>query len=68
MTELLTVPEVAQVLRISRGRCYELCRRGFIPTIRVGRQLRISPAELNAFIQRGGKSLDGLTALDPRAQ
>jgi putative molybdopterin biosynthesis protein len=58
MIELLTIPEVAQVLRISRGRCYDLCRRGFIPSVRVGRQLRVSPAELNSFIQSGGRSLD----------
>jgi excisionase family DNA binding protein len=32
----LTVPEVAQELRIPRSRCYELIQRGELPAVRIG--------------------------------
>ena len=37
----LTVPEVAALLRISRGACYEAVRTGQIPSLRFGRLIRI---------------------------
>lgn len=37
---LLTVPEAARFLRISRGLCYELIQRGELPALRLGRAIR----------------------------
>jgi len=45
MDNLLLKPlEVAETLRISRGRVYELIKAGVIPSVRVGCALRV-PAE-----------------------
>jgi excisionase family DNA binding protein len=43
---VLTVPEVAELLRISRGAAYEAVRAGEIPHVRLGRTIRISRAGL----------------------
>ncbi len=47
----LTVPEVAIILRIRRARAYELIRRGLLPAVRLGRQIRVSQASLEAFTE-----------------
>ena len=52
--KLLTVPEVAQVLRVPVARAYELTRSGVIPCVRLGRQVRVSEAALRRFISDGG--------------
>jgi excisionase family DNA binding protein len=59
LTKLLSVEEVAPVLGVSVARAYELCRTKVLPHIRLGRQLRIHPDQLAAFIERGGKGLPG---------
>jgi excisionase family DNA binding protein len=47
----LTVPEVAQELRIPRTRCYELIQRGELPAVRIGeRSIRVNRAELERFL------------------
>jgi excisionase family DNA binding protein len=49
--EWLTVPEVAEELRIPRSRAYELCARGDLPAVRIGeRSIRINRAELERFL------------------
>ena len=49
--EWLTVPEVAQELRIPRTRCYELIQRGELPAVRIGeRSIRVNRAELERFL------------------
>jgi excisionase family DNA binding protein len=40
--EYLKVPEVAEVLRITRSRAYELLGEGEIPLVRIGRGVRVS--------------------------
>jgi excisionase family DNA binding protein len=44
--EFLKVPEVAEVLRIARSRAYELVGSGEIPSVRIGRSVRVSREEL----------------------
>jgi excisionase family DNA binding protein len=47
----LTVPEVAEELRIPRSRCYELIQRGEPPAVRVGeRSIRVNRLELEKFL------------------
>jgi len=38
---LLTVEEMAEILRIGRSSAYELCRQNEFPVIRIGRSIRI---------------------------
>ena len=38
---LLTVEEAASLLRIGRNTCYELVRQGRVPSIRLGRLIRV---------------------------
>jgi putative molybdopterin biosynthesis protein len=57
--ELLTLTEVAQILRISYPRAAELVRQGLLPAVRLGRQVRISPERLSAWIASGGEALPG---------
>jgi excisionase family DNA binding protein len=47
----LTVPEVAEELRIPRSRCYDLIQRGELPAVRVGeRSIRVNRRELEKFL------------------
>ncbi len=56
---LLLVPEVAEILRISRSRAYELVRQGVIPSTRLGRQIRVEETALREFVKTGGQALPG---------
>jgi excisionase family DNA binding protein len=49
--EWLTVPEVAEELKIPRSRAYELCGRGDLPAVRIGeRSIRVNRTELERFL------------------
>jgi excisionase family DNA binding protein len=49
--EWLKVPEVAQLLRIARSRAYELVGEGEIPSVRIGRSVRVSRKELERWLE-----------------
>lgn len=49
---LLTGTEVARQLRISRSKAYDLMRRGVIPTVRMGRNVRVRQQDIDEFIRR----------------
>ena len=49
--EYLKVPEVAEVLRIARSRAYELVAEGEIPSIKIGRSVRVSRKELERWLE-----------------
>lgn len=49
--EYLKVPEVAEVLRIARSRAYELVGSGEIPSVRIGRSVRVSRRELERWLE-----------------
>lgn len=51
MTDILyyTPEEVAKILKISKGTVYDLIKKGDIPSYRVGKKMRISPSDLEAF-------------------
>ena len=49
--EWLKVPEVAEVLRIARSRAYELVADGEIPSVRIGRSVRVSRRELERWLE-----------------
>lgn len=50
---LLTVAEVADVLRVSTMTVYRLIKNGEIAAIRVGKSYRISESELQAYLDSG---------------
>jgi excisionase family DNA binding protein len=47
---VMTLYEVAALLRISRGSAYEAARRGEIPTIRIGRRLLVPTDALERML------------------
>jgi excisionase family DNA binding protein len=57
--EQLTLRQVAEVLQIRYHRAAELARTGLLPGIRLGRQIRVSPDQLEEFLANGGKPLPG---------
>jgi excisionase family DNA binding protein len=52
--ELLTVAEVAGILRLPPSTVYELIRRGKLPAVRAGRSLRVPRDALKRWIAGGG--------------
>jgi excisionase family DNA binding protein len=48
---LLTVKEVAELLRIHQVTVYRMVRRRDLPSVRVGRELRFDPADLRRWIE-----------------
>lgn len=65
---LLTVPEAAAVLRISRTGMYRLLASGVLPVVRLVGCVRIRPADLAALIDEstqqthsGGEARDDST-------
>jgi excisionase family DNA binding protein len=51
ISRLLTVAEVAHVIRVSRMTVYRLIRRGQLKAIRVGRNYRVREDDLNDYLE-----------------
>lgn len=51
--KLLTVNEVANILRVSNMTVYRLVKSGQIPAIRVGKNYRIKESDVNDYLSRG---------------
>ncbi len=49
--ELLTIPEVAARLHLSRGTVNRYVQSGLLPSVRVGRSRRVSRSQLGAFLE-----------------
>jgi len=49
--QLLTVREVADVMRVSTMTVYRLIRAGALPAIRVGKHFRIRESELSGYLE-----------------
>lgn len=47
-----TIEEVAQLLKVSKLTIYDLVKKGDLPVFRVGRQMRVDRADLQAYIQK----------------
>jgi len=51
--DLLTIKDVAKILKVSEGHVYKLMRQGGIPVIRDGKRFtRILKSDLLAYLQR----------------
>jgi excisionase family DNA binding protein len=55
---LLTVAEVADVLRVSNMTVYRLIKAGDLPALRVGKNYRIREADLSRFLEQGTVAAD----------
>jgi excisionase family DNA binding protein len=55
---LLTVAEVAAVLRVSNMTVYRLIKAGDLPALRVGKNYRIREADLSTFLAEGAVSAE----------
>lgn len=52
MDELLTVAEVADLLRVSTMTVYRLIRSGELPAVRVGRNYRVRRRDLDSYLEQ----------------
>ncbi|MGC2198878.1 MAG: helix-turn-helix domain-containing protein [Stellaceae bacterium] len=50
-TETYTVPEAGDLLRIGRNQAYAAAKRGEIPTIKIGRSLRVPKLAFNRLLK-----------------
>lgn len=48
---VLSVPEVAKILRLSRSQAYEYVHQGLIPCIRLGKSIRVPKAAFLKFLE-----------------
>jgi excisionase family DNA binding protein len=55
---LLRLDEVASRLKVSMSTIRRLIRRNDLKAVRVGRQLRVRPADLNTYLQRNTEGKD----------
>ncbi|SHH55353.1 putative molybdopterin biosynthesis protein [Sporobacter termitidis DSM 10068] len=51
-SDLLNVQEVADILKIARNTVYELIKRGDLDCSKVGKQMRVSRLEVDAYLKR----------------
>ena len=54
-SELLTVKEVAKILRVSNMTVYRLVKSKQLPAIRVGKNYRIKESDVNRYLDRGSE-------------
>jgi len=52
---VLTVEEAARVLRIGRSSAYEAARTGELPTVRIGRILRVPRSAIEEMLRTAGR-------------
>lgn len=50
---------MARILDVSESRVYELIRQDILPSVRLGRQIRVDKEALDEFIKAGGQALPG---------
>ena len=45
-----SVPEIAEILQISKSKAYELCKKSYFCVIRLGRTVRISKSSFDDWL------------------
>lgn len=51
ISRLMTVAEVASLMRVSRMTVYRLIRRGLLRAVRVGRNYRVREEDLSQYLE-----------------
>ena len=49
-----TVLEIAENIKLSPDRVYEAIRQGLLPSVHIGRQIRIEEQAFNEWVRQGG--------------
>jgi excisionase family DNA binding protein len=57
--QLLKPAEVAAILQVSMAKAYTLLKRGEIPTVRIGTNVRVRREDLEKYINEKAKKLAG---------
>jgi excisionase family DNA binding protein len=52
MDEILTIPEVARYLKISKAKIYYLVQRREIPHFKIGRNVRVRESDLMKWLEK----------------
>ena len=47
---LLKATDIADILNVSRAMAYKIMQKGEIPTVRIGKSIRVRLSDLNAYI------------------
>jgi excisionase family DNA binding protein len=63
--EILTIPELAELLKIARKTVYVLVQRGEIPAFKVGGQWRFSRGAINTWIDARSAGMDRFSVSEP---
>jgi len=50
--DVVTVCELAEMLKVGRNTAYEMVRAGIIPCVRIGRQIRVSKQAVVEYLSR----------------
>ena len=58
--QFYTVREIAEILRLSDWSVYECIRQGLLPSVRIGRKVRVESHAFHAWVAGGGTSYDNL--------
>lgn len=53
-TLVYTVPEAGQLLGLTRNASYEAAKRGDLPTIKIGKLIRVPKRALHEMLERVG--------------
>lgn len=59
MDKLLTIPQVAAILQISKAKIYNLAKKNKIPHIKIEKNIRIRESELIKWLQSQEVKGDG---------
>gem|GEM_PF-2458960 len=62
----MTVMEIAGILRISRTHAYKLVKEGVIPSIRVGRAIRVYKKSFFEWLEKNGGQGDIINLSEPQ--
>lgn len=57
--EILTLPEVAQLLKVAEKTVYTMAQKGELPAFKVGGQWRFRRTDLDAWIDAKTRRADG---------
>jgi len=49
---ILTIPEVARYLKVSKAKVYDLVSKNEIPHLKIGRNVRIRQADLQVWVEK----------------
>lgn len=59
LPDILTVEEAAKYLRLKRSTAYELVKQGAIPSVKLGRQIRVPKSGIVNLFNRQEKATGG---------